>query len=46
MAKLKRMSFPFNNKISDCAFDLEHMNMWGPYSTSTLEKMPTSSFYC
>ena len=26
MAKLKRLLFPFNNKISDCPFDLVHMD--------------------
>ena len=37
MAKLKRLPFPFNNKISSCAFDLIHMNVWGPYSIPTLD---------
>ena len=37
MAKLKRFPFPFNNKISSCAFDLVHMDVWGPYSTPTLD---------
>ena len=36
MAKLKRLTFPFHNKISSCAFDLVHMDVWGPYSTPTL----------
>ena len=37
MAKQKRLPFPFNNKISNCAFDLVHMDVWGPYSTLTLD---------
>ena len=37
MAKLKRLPFPFNNKISACAFDLVHMDVWGPYSVLTLD---------
>ena len=37
MAKLKRLPFPFNNKISSCAFDLVHMDVWGPYSTPILD---------
>ena len=35
MAKLKRLPFPFNNKINSCAFDLVHMDVWGLYSTLT-----------
>ena len=37
MAKLKRSPFSFHNKISSCAFDLIHMDVWGPYSTPTLD---------
>ena len=37
MAKLKRLPFPFHNNISPCAFDLIHMDVWGPYSTPTLD---------
>ena len=37
MEKLKRLPFPFNNKISSCAFDLVHMDVWGPYSTPILD---------
>ena len=37
MAKLKRLPFPFHNKISSCAFDLIHMDVWGPYSTPNLD---------
>ena len=33
----KRLPFPFNNKICDCAFDLVHMDVWGPYSIPTLD---------
>ena len=36
MAKLKRLPFPFNNKICAFAFDLVHMDVWGPYSIPTL----------
>ena len=37
MAKLKQLPFPFNNKICACAFDLVHMDVWGPYSIPTLD---------
>ena len=37
MAKLKRLPFPFTNKICVCAFDLVHMDVWGPYSIPTLD---------
>ena len=37
MAKLKRLPFPFKNKISACAFDLVHMDVWGLYSIPTLD---------
>ena len=37
MAKLKCLPFPFNNKISACAFDLVHMDVQGPYSIPTLD---------
>ena len=37
LAKQKRLPFPFNNKISFCAFDLIHLDVWGPYATSSLD---------
>ena len=37
MAKLKRLPFPFNNKICASAFDLVHMDVCGPYSIPTLD---------
>ena len=37
MAKLKRLPFPFNNKICACPLDLVHMDVWGPYSIPTLD---------
>ena len=37
MAKLKRLPFPFHNNISSCAFNLIHMDVWGPYLTLTLD---------
>ena len=37
MGKQKRLPYPFNNKLSTCTFDLVHMDVWGPYSTPTLE---------
>lgn len=37
MAKLKRLPFPFHNNISSCTFDLVHMDVWGSYSTPTLD---------
>ena len=37
MDKLKRLHFSFNNKISSYAFDLIHMDVWGPYSVPTLD---------
>ena len=37
MAKLKRLPFPFHDKISNCAFDQVHMDVQGPYSTPTLD---------
>ena len=37
LAKQKRLSFPFNNNLSTFAFDLLHMDVWGPYSTPTLD---------
>ena len=37
LAKQKRLPFPFNNNLSTFAFDLLHMDVWGPYSTPTLD---------
>ena len=37
LAKQKRLAFPFNNKLSSHAFDLIHLDVWGPYTTSTLD---------
>ena len=37
LAKQKRLPFPFNNKINSCAFDLIHLDVWGPYATFTLD---------
>ena len=37
LAKQKRLPFPFNNKINSCAFDLIHLDVWGPYTTFTLD---------
>ena len=36
LAKQKRLSFPFNNKMCDSPFDLVHMDVWGPFSVPTL----------
>ena len=33
----KCLSFPFNNHMSSSAFDILHMDVWGPYSTLTLD---------
>jgi len=33
----KCLPFPFNNHMSSSAFDLLHMDVWGPYSTPTLD---------
>ena len=33
----QRLSFPFNNKMSNCSFNLIHMDVWGPYSIATLD---------
>ena len=37
LAKQKRLPFPFNNKLSACAFDLIHLDVWGPYATPTVD---------
>ena len=37
LAKQKCLPFPFNNNLSTFAFDLLHMDVWGPYSTPTLD---------
>ena len=37
LAKQKRLSFPFNNHMNNLTFDLLHMDVWGPYSTPTLD---------
>ena len=36
LAKHKCFTFPFNNKLSSYAFDLIHLDVWGPYATPTL----------
>ena len=35
LAKHKRLSFPFNNNMCSSAFDLTHVDVWGPYSIPT-----------
>lgn len=37
LAKQKRLSFPFRNKLSDHAFALLHLDVWGPFSTESVE---------
>ena len=37
LAKQKRLSFPFNNHMNNLTFYLLHMDVWGPYSTPTLD---------
>ena len=37
MAKKNCLPFPFNNNLSTFSFDLLHMDVWGPYSTPTLD---------
>ena len=37
LAKQKRLSFPFPNRLSDKAFDLLHLDVWGPFSTESIE---------
>ena len=37
MAKQKHLPFPFNNNLSNFAFALLHMDVWGLYSTPTLD---------
>ena len=36
LAKQKHLPFPFNNKLSSYASDLIHLDVWGPYATSSL----------
>ena len=35
LEKQKRLSFPFNNYMCSSAFDLIHVDVWGPYSIPT-----------
>ena len=35
LAKQKRLSFPVNNNMFSSAFDLIHVDVWGPYSIPT-----------
>lgn len=35
LAKQRRMSFPFNNKVVAVVFDLVHCDIWGPFKTPT-----------
>ena len=35
--KQKRLPFLSQNNMSDNAFDLLHIDVWGPFSTSTIE---------
>ena len=37
LAEQKHLPFPFNNKLSSYDFDLIHLDVWGPYATSTLD---------
>ena len=37
LAKQKRLSFPSQNNMSSHAFDLLHIDTWGPFSVSTTE---------
>ena len=37
LAKQKRLPFPHNNHLSHCAFDILHVDIWGPYHISTVE---------
>ena len=37
LAKQKRLPFPHNNHLSPCAFDILHVDIWGPYHVSTIE---------
>ena len=46
LAKQKRLPFPFNNHMNNSAFDLLHMDVWGPYSTPTLDGCKYCFYYC
>ena len=35
LEKEERLSFPFNNNMCTSAFDLIHVDVWGPYSIPT-----------
>lgn len=37
LAKQKHLPFPFNNNLSASTFDMLQMDVWGPYSTPTLD---------
>ena len=37
LAKQKKLSFPFKNELSYHAFDLLHLDVWGPFSTEPME---------
>ena len=37
LAKQKRLSFPFDDKQCASNIDLVHMDVWGPFSTRTLD---------
>lgn len=37
LAKQKRLPFPHHNNLSPCAFDLVHVDIWGPYHEPTVE---------
>lgn len=36
-AKQKRLTFPSQNNMSEHAFDLVHIDTWGPFGTPTVE---------
>ena len=35
LAKQKHLYFPINNNVYSSAFDLIHVDVWGPYSIPT-----------
>ena len=37
LAKQKRLPFPNNNHVSSTAFDILHVDIWGPYHVITVE---------
>lgn len=37
LAKQKRLAFISNNKLSPKPFDLVHIDVWGPFSTESVE---------